>query len=138
VSADIRTVIIGCAHSAGPARDGLRTMDQTLPRDVEWLEVPCGGAIDDLLILRAFEAGADRVMVLACNDGACQSMDGNRRAERRVKATRQLLEEVGIEAWRLEFHHIGPNMSADLLMWVNAFRSAISPADEAIVSPTSN
>ncbi len=135
VSANTRTVVIGCAHSAGMARDTLYKAGQHLPPDVEWLDVQCGGSVDEILLLRAFEDGADRVMVLVCNDGACQSLEGNRRAERRVQATKSLLEEIGIAPWRLELHNIGPNQPADLVAWVDAFRAATPPEEESVSEP---
>ena len=125
-----RLVVLGCDHSAGTALDELAAQGRTLPLGVEWVRLPCGGGLDELHILRAFESGARRVMVLACNDGACRSVNGNRWAEMRVRAARRLLEEVGIEGWRLEFKAVSPTMAADLLPWVEAF-ACFAPATTA-------
>ena len=116
-----RIVLIGCARSAGAALDDLAQNGRSLPENVEWVSMPCGSAIDELQILRAFEAGADQVMVLSCNDGSCRSIKGNVWAEKRVDAARALLVELGIAGWRLEFHQVAPNMSADILSWLEAF-----------------
>lgn len=133
-----RMVVLGCAHSAGTALDELAAQGRALPAGVEWVSLPCGGGLDELHILRAFEAGAGRVMVLACNDSACRSANGNRWAEKRVKAARRLLEEVGIEGWRVEFRAVSPTMAADLLPWIEAFRNQVhSAASFAPVQETS-
>ncbi|MHB1293410.1 MAG: hydrogenase iron-sulfur subunit [Anaerolineae bacterium] len=124
----VKIVLIGCAHSAGESLQHLREMGRTLPEGVEWVSMPCGGAIDTLHVLRAFEHGADQVMVLACNDGACRSADGGAWAGKRVEAAREILQEVGIAPWRLAFQRIGPNMGADLLQWLAAFHEP-EPSD---------
>ena len=121
MSDESKMVVIGCVHSAGVARDGLAALGAALPDYVEWLDVPCGGSVDDLLILRALEHGAERVLVLVCNDGACRSLDGSRWAEKRAAAARALLEEIGIAPWRVQVRPIGPTMSADLLAWITGF-----------------
>jgi coenzyme F420-reducing hydrogenase delta subunit len=121
-----KIVLIGCTHSAGAAIEELAASAQALPGNVEWVSIPCGSALDELHILRAFEAGADQVMVLACYDGACRSVDGNRWAEKRVNAVRAILEEAGIAGWRLAFHNIAPSMPVDLLQWLAEFREPVS------------
>lgn len=92
-----RIVLLGCARSAGEAVQNLAARGQRLPSNVEWVSLPCGSGIDELHILRAFEHGADQVMVLACYDGACRSVEGNKWAEKRVNAARAILEEAGID-----------------------------------------
>ncbi|HHX42595.1 MAG TPA: hydrogenase iron-sulfur subunit [Chloroflexi bacterium] len=133
MDASERMVVLGCDHSAGAALDALAAYGRALPAGVEWVRLPCGGGLDVLHILRAFESGADRVMVLACNDGACGSVEGNRWAERRVQAARRLLEEAGIPGWRLAFRAIAPTQAADLLPWIGAF-AAFEPAADANAS----
>ncbi len=80
-------------------------------------------------LLRAFEAGADRVMVLACYDGACRSVHGGKWAAKRVRAARALLEEAGIAGWRLAFRNVAPNMSADIVHWLADWRAPATEAD---------
>jgi coenzyme F420-reducing hydrogenase delta subunit len=124
-----RIVLLGCSRSAGEAIAGLAELQQALPTNVEWVSVPCGSGLDELHLLRAFEAGADRVMVLACYDGACRSIDGAKWAEKRVSAARALLEEAGIAGWRLAFRNVAPNMSADIVHWLADWHA---PAPEAV------
>ena len=58
--------------------------------------VPCGGRIDPRYILKAFESGAQAVLVLACPKDQCKSMEGNLRALRRTEVVRDLLAEIGL------------------------------------------
>ena len=110
-----RVVLIGCEQSAGAAIRDLVAAGRSLPEAVEWVSSPCGGNIDALHILRAFESGADLVLVTACFDGACRSVNGNRWAEKRVEVARALLEEAGIPAWRLAFRNLAPNMAVSII-----------------------
>ncbi len=124
-----RMVVLGCDHSAGAALDELAAQGRALPAGVEWVRLPCGGGLDELHILRAFESGAGRVMVLACNDSACRSVQGNRWAEKRVHMARRLLEEAGVPGWRLEFKAVSPTQAMELLPWIEGF-AAFEPAAE--------
>jgi coenzyme F420-reducing hydrogenase delta subunit len=117
---ETRIVVIGCERSAGAALENLQSRGYFLPEQVEWIELPCGGNIDVLHILRAFESGADRVMVLACHEGACRSLDGNRWAAKRVEAARELLVEAGFPEESLTFRNVAPTMGADLAGWLDS------------------
>lgn len=57
--------------------------------------------IKDVFILKAFECGADGVMIVACPEGKCKRIDGNLRAAKRVARVQQLLDEIGLGGKRL-------------------------------------
>jgi len=59
--------------------------------------VPCSGRIDPRYILKAFEAGATAVCIVACPVNACKSMEGSARAGRRVELVRELMAEAGLD-----------------------------------------
>jgi F420-non-reducing hydrogenase iron-sulfur subunit len=69
---------------------------QTMPHVAVEL-VPCSGKIDPRYLLKALEAGASTVCVLACPAGECQSIEGNLRLIRRVEAVRELASEAGLD-----------------------------------------
>lgn len=73
------------------------------PPNVRVLKFPCTGRIDPVFILRAFQRGADGVLVSGCHPGDCHYMAGNFHARRRFAAFRQLLEFIGIDLERLQF-----------------------------------
>ena len=113
-----RLVIFGCRRSAGEALATLNEAGATLPPGVEWVDLPCSGNVDILHILRALEAGAESIWVLACYEGACESLEGNRWAKKRVQRVQKLLEEIGIAPERVTFREIAPTMAADLEAWL--------------------
>jgi F420-non-reducing hydrogenase iron-sulfur subunit len=44
----------------------------------KFVKLPCSSMVKDVFLLRAFEAGADAVVVLVCPEGACRYVEGNR------------------------------------------------------------
>lgn len=58
--------------------------------------LPCGGKIDPVYLLKAFELGAAAVCVITCPVTLCKSMEGSARAARRVELARQLMAEAGL------------------------------------------
>jgi F420-non-reducing hydrogenase iron-sulfur subunit len=70
--------------------------------DVRVIRVPCSGRVDPAFILRAFEVGADAVLVGGCHPGDCHYVRGNLNARRRFLLLRHLLGYMGIEAERFQ------------------------------------
>jgi F420-non-reducing hydrogenase iron-sulfur subunit len=73
---------------------------------VDEVVVPCAGRLQPEHILRAFEAGADLVCVVACEEDNCHFLEGSCRAERRIKYIHQLLEDIGMDARHLMMLHL--------------------------------
>jgi coenzyme F420-reducing hydrogenase delta subunit len=65
------------------------------------IRVPCSGRVDPLLVLKAFQEGADGVMVLGCHPGDCHYVEGNYHARRRYALMHSVLEYIGIARERL-------------------------------------
>ena len=59
--------------------------------------------IKDVFILKAFECGADGVMVIGCPSGKCKRVDGNLRSAKRVAWVQKLLDEIGLGGQRLVY-----------------------------------
>ncbi len=90
------------------------------------VRVPCSGKVDIPHIFRAFEKGACAVMVFACYKDNCKYIHGNVRAEKRIEDVRGILEEIGIEAERVEFYNVASNTPARIKTLVDAMREKIS------------
>jgi coenzyme F420-reducing hydrogenase delta subunit len=73
------------------------------PANVRIVRLPCTGRIDFNLIIKAFEKGADGVLVSGCHPGDCHYTSGNFHARRRWMMFRELLDTVGIDLQRIEF-----------------------------------
>jgi F420-non-reducing hydrogenase iron-sulfur subunit len=70
--------------------------------DVRVIRVPCSGRVDPSFILKAFERGADGVLVGGCHPGDCHYVRGNLNARRRFLLIRELLGFIGIEPERFQ------------------------------------
>lgn len=88
-----------CAYMAADTAGALRI---SYPANVKLIKLPCTGKTDPRYILRAFEEGADGVYIVACPVGNCHHVRGNERGYARMKYTRKLLAEVGLEPERLD------------------------------------
>ena len=102
-------VALCCAESAYQAADTAGCMRISYPENIRVIRVPCAGRVDALHILRAFENGADGVLVLGCHEGACRHLSGNIRAKNRVQKANILLQEVGIDGGRVAMFTLAPN-----------------------------
>jgi F420-non-reducing hydrogenase iron-sulfur subunit len=71
--------------------------------NVRIIRLPCTGRIDALFILKAFERGADGVIVSGCHPADCHYTSGNYHARRRFAVFRELMEFVGIDPQRVTF-----------------------------------
>ncbi len=86
------------ADSAGIAR-------MPSPANVLPIRVMCSGRVSPEMVLRAFRAGADGVLVLGCHIGDCHYIDGNHRTAKRMPLVQNLLGYVGVnpDRFRLDW-----------------------------------
>jgi len=83
-----------CYNAAGMA--GIK-----MPPNFRLMRVMCIGRINQALILRAFEFGADGVILLECKDEDCRYGPGPEVGHTNVQRVRRLLRLIGIGQQRL-------------------------------------
>jgi F420-non-reducing hydrogenase iron-sulfur subunit len=66
----------------------------------------CSGRVDPQFVLRAFERGADGVLIGGCHPGECHYQEGNHKAFRRYLLLHKVLRQMGIEKERLRLEWI--------------------------------
>ncbi len=71
--------------------------------NVRIIRLPCTGRIDPLFIVKAFERGADGVIVSGCHPGDCHYTAGNFHARRRFAVAREIMGFFGIDLNRVVF-----------------------------------
>ncbi|MBF0568010.1 MAG: hydrogenase iron-sulfur subunit [Nitrospirae bacterium] len=76
------------------------------PPNVNVVRVMCSGRVDPQFILKAYKAGADGVLVLACHPGDCHYKEGNYKALARHRILLRVLAEHGIESARCRFDYV--------------------------------
>jgi coenzyme F420-reducing hydrogenase delta subunit len=98
-----RIVALVCTWCTYAGADLAGTSRLRYASNVRIVKVPCTGRIDPLFVLKAFEGGADGVLVSGCHPGDCHYTSGNYHARRRWAIFRRLLEFTGIDMRRLFF-----------------------------------
>jgi F420-non-reducing hydrogenase iron-sulfur subunit len=81
------------------------------------IRVMCSGRVDPQFVLKAFQEGADGVMIAGCHPGECHYVEGNIKAMRRFYLLRRLLKQWGIEEERLQ------------LVWASASEGTVLAAE---------
>jgi F420-non-reducing hydrogenase iron-sulfur subunit len=70
------------------------------------VKLPCSSMVKDVYLLRAFEAGADAVVVLVCPERQCRYLEGSIRAKKRVERLKILLDEINFDSKRLSIYNL--------------------------------
>jgi F420-non-reducing hydrogenase iron-sulfur subunit len=61
----------------------------------------CSARVEPTFILKAFQSGADGVLILGCHPGDCHYSSGNFKTMRRIPLVKKMLAQMGIEEDRL-------------------------------------
>lgn len=99
-----------CNFCAFAAADLAGAMRLQYPANVRIIKLPCSGKIDAIVLLKAFEDGADGAFVAGCLEGECHFLEGNLRAKKKVAYVKRLLAEVQIEPERVEMFNLSSAM----------------------------
>ena len=73
------------------------------PPNLRLVRVPCTGRIDPLFALKAFEKGADGVLISGCHPGDCHYSEGNYYARRKFELLERLIHHLGIPKERFKW-----------------------------------
>jgi len=97
-----------CFNAAGMAH-------LKMPPHYAFMRVMCIGRINQALILRAFEYGADGVILLECKDEDCRYGPGPEVGHSNVEKVRKLLHLLGIGQKRLVERSFAAHEKAELV-----------------------
>lgn len=96
-----RVVVFGCRHTATPVLgDEAARRSAGLP-ELDYRELPCLGALDPLMAMRALDEGAERVLAVGCYVGRCEHLTGSQRARKALAHVGDVLEEAGVDRHRV-------------------------------------
>jgi F420-non-reducing hydrogenase iron-sulfur subunit len=73
------------------------------PANLRLVRVPCTGRIDPLFALKAFQAGADGVLISGCHPGDCHYSEGNYYARRKFELLERMIHHLGIPEERFKW-----------------------------------
>jgi F420-non-reducing hydrogenase iron-sulfur subunit len=74
--------------------------------NIRVIRTMCTGRVDPSFIIRAFELGADGVLISGCHFGDCHYLEGNFKTMRRVQMMKLVLKNFGIDPGRLRLEWI--------------------------------
>ncbi len=95
------------------------------PWNLRAVRVPCSGRVSAELIMRAFDQGADGVLVLGCHIGECHYENGNHRTAKRLPVLRALMTFAGLEPERLRLDWVSASEGERFARIVTEFTEAV-------------
>ena len=72
------------------------------PANIRIIKVMCSGRVNPQFVLKAFQEGADGVLVSGCHPGDCHYIEGNYHARRKLTLTTDLMEFMGVDPKRFQ------------------------------------
>lgn len=96
-----KLVAFCCNWCSYAGADLAGTSRMKYPDNIRVIRVPCSSRVAPSLVLRAFQNGADGVMVAGCHPGDCHYTSGNYHTRRRMTLLKNILDFMGIQEERL-------------------------------------
>jgi coenzyme F420-reducing hydrogenase delta subunit len=121
-----RVVIFTCNWNAHESLMEAGVQHLSLPSGARPLKVDCLGQIGSSVILKAFEKGADGVMLVGCSPEECHYEFGSRRAAELFEEVLKLAGLLGFREERLQFHQVHVGEGAALIENVWAFVAQVT------------
>lgn len=87
--------------------------------NIRIIRVMCSGRIEPTFIFKAFQQGADGVLVCGCHPGDCHYHEGNYKCLRRYKLIEKYIAQMGIEKERLKLEWISASEGKQFAELVN-------------------
>lgn len=123
---ELRVVIFTCNWNAHESLQEAGKRHLHFPFGVRPLKVDCLGQVSASLVLKAFEKGADGVMLLGCSPEECHYEFGSRRAAELFEEVRKLAMLLGFAEQQLEFHQVHAGEGESLIEKVRDFVERLS------------
>jgi F420-non-reducing hydrogenase iron-sulfur subunit len=95
------------------------------PPNIRVIRVMCSGTVSPHHVLRAFQKGADGVLIGGCHIGDCHYLRGNFMTIKRITFLQELLKFTGFEAERLHLEWISAAEGPKLAQTVRDFTEKI-------------
>ena len=120
-----RVVAFICNWCTYTGADLAGTSRMKYPPNVRVIKIPCTGRFDPLFMIKAFERGADGVLVSGCHPGDCHYTAGNYNARRKYTVFKSLLETLGMDMDRIWFSWISASEGGKWVETIQKFTEVI-------------
>src|SRR3990172_4396996 len=108
-----------CQYCSYSAADLAGSMRLQYPPNVRIVRTPCTGRLEVEFFMKAFEKGADGIIVAGSLEGGCHFSEGNLLAKGRVGYTRTFLTESGLDESRIRMINISAAMARPFVDHLN-------------------
>lgn len=129
---------IACNWCTYTGADLAGTTRLKYPQNLRVVRVMCTSRINPSFIIRAFQLGADGVLIGGCHPGDCHYNTGNLYARRRLAVTKKILNFAGLEAKRFRVEWISAsegNKFAEVVREFTAQIRNLGPQTKFRISP---
>lgn len=95
------------------------------PPNIRIIKVMCSGRVNPQFVLKAFQEGADGVLVSGCHPGDCHYIEGNYHAKRKLTLTTDLMEFIGVDPKRFQVSWVSASEGKKFAEVVTKFTAQI-------------
>ena len=113
---EVNIVAFLCNWCSYAGADAAGTSRLRQPENIRIIRVPCSGRVNPLFILKAFNLGADGVLVSGCHPNDCHYSEGNFYARRRLEFLKEFLPFMGIDKNRFAYQWVS---ASEAQKWQN-------------------
>jgi F420-non-reducing hydrogenase iron-sulfur subunit len=96
-----KIIAFACNWCTYAAADIAGTSRIQYPANVRIVRVMCSGMVDPIYILKAFEMGADGVLIAGCHEVDCHYLNGPVKCDAMFEKVRSVVAVLGLEDGRL-------------------------------------
>ena len=100
------------------------------PPNVKIIRVPCSCRVNPMFVLKAFQRGADGVILCGCHPGDCHYVTGNYYTRRRMALLFSFLDYLGIERERTRVEWVSAAEGARFSAVMNDFVRTVASLGE--------
>lgn len=118
-----------CSYAGADLAGGARIQ---YPPDIRAIRVMCTGRIDPLFIMKAFQDGADGVLISGCHFGDCHYLEGNFKAAKRMFLIKSVLKNIGLDDRRIRMTFVSASEGAK---WAGVVTDVVKTVTELGPSP---
>jgi F420-non-reducing hydrogenase iron-sulfur subunit len=121
-----RIVVYACNWCSYAGADGAGTNRIQYSAHFRIIRVMCSGRVTPAMVLKAFELGADGVIVSGCHFGDCHYIFGNHKAVEQFERTKRLVHILGLEPERIRLEWVSAAEGPKWAELINDFTKTIA------------
>lgn len=123
------TVVFCCSYGAFAEQAFLDYVNKKKPQNLAIVRVPCVAKVEIANILKAFDCGAEAVLVAGCEEEEeCTYFDVSKWAAKRAVRAGEILAEIGLEKERVKYVSLTPDEVRNFAAAADSFLTEVAAA----------